>query len=419
MEDFFLVYQRKIHFVIFFFVITDLFFYCTRVVLHRRGHGRGLVVKILCGFELFLLTVDLVELVNSSLNQRREGRFGGGGGAWERSQHENGSFGAELGRNGENEKNGGNGEIGVFGNQVMPLKRRRRRNVRHSLVEKRKRAMRRRQKGNESMEILVENGVLGDEEGGFGPDDGRRGAPKLKSGEKGLFQATSKKGLKIEKVRKSEDLKASRRGSGHKKRMKKASEGGEKKISPKFPQKEKKIENEENLNFDNLSKPREQNHQKEPNLEGKKHSEPPKTGQKGQNKYIDHKKTIAENSENFTLKEFSVSAITSKNPKTLTSTLCMCHNCLSLAHMTTFQVVVPALPNSPITPLLLLFTNEIIFLATFITPCLLHARFLSWLDLLERLLNFTFMGSFYLICLIINRSGGQRASPVPHGLQKL
>ena len=68
----YLKYHRKVHHVVVMAVTMDLSFFGSRILLHRRSNLRGVLVKIYCGLNLTLLTLDFIEMASTSLNLKKQ-----------------------------------------------------------------------------------------------------------------------------------------------------------------------------------------------------------------------------------------------------------------------------------------------------------------------------------------------------------
>ena len=64
----FLKYQRKVHFILLMSGTMDIYFFGTRILLHRRNSFIGIIIKILCLINMSLITLDLLEVVYVSIN---------------------------------------------------------------------------------------------------------------------------------------------------------------------------------------------------------------------------------------------------------------------------------------------------------------------------------------------------------------
>ena len=66
----FLKYQRKVHQAVFMTSAMDIFFYGTRVLVHRRWNVTGVLTKIYCGVNITLLLLDILEIASRALRLR-------------------------------------------------------------------------------------------------------------------------------------------------------------------------------------------------------------------------------------------------------------------------------------------------------------------------------------------------------------
>ena len=63
----FLKYQKKIHFSLMMSGTMDIFFFGTRILLHRRNNTIGMVVKGVCGINMVLITYDIYQLIFTTM----------------------------------------------------------------------------------------------------------------------------------------------------------------------------------------------------------------------------------------------------------------------------------------------------------------------------------------------------------------
>ena len=132
--------------------------------------------------------------------------------------------------------------------------------------------------------------------------------------------------------------------------------------------------------------------------------------------FVNHHKTIAYNSRDRNIEEFA-KAMLIDNPKAYESPLCLLNNCFNVIHLAIFQILIPALPHAPEVLLVLLVLLETIFFLLTLIPLVFRFRFLSWVEISEKVLRFFFMAGFFSICLIISLKGDGRQHPVSKTLQ--
>ena len=63
----YLKYQRMTHFFVMMSAVMDIYFYSTRIILHRSNDSSGIILKGFCCFLVTLVTIDVLEVVNISL----------------------------------------------------------------------------------------------------------------------------------------------------------------------------------------------------------------------------------------------------------------------------------------------------------------------------------------------------------------
>ena len=64
--------QRKLHFAMILVGLTDILFFSTRIVLHRRNSAMGLAVKTICCLNITLLVIDLLEMLMITIDLNYE-----------------------------------------------------------------------------------------------------------------------------------------------------------------------------------------------------------------------------------------------------------------------------------------------------------------------------------------------------------
>ena len=93
-------------------------------------------------------------------------------------------------------------------------------------------------------------------------------------------------------------------------------------------------------------------------------------------------------------------------------------NYLSMIHLCLYQVLIPALPLLPGMLLGILTIIEVVFFLIVAIPYTCTSRYVVGHKLLAKVFRLIFMGSFYLICLMINLSGDGDKKPVNESIQK-
>ena len=71
----YLKYQKKIHFISLMSGAMDIYFFGTRILLHRTNSTAGVFVKMVCAVNICLITFDLLEMMRISLGVRFEDKI--------------------------------------------------------------------------------------------------------------------------------------------------------------------------------------------------------------------------------------------------------------------------------------------------------------------------------------------------------
>ena len=135
---------------------------------------------------------------------------------------------------------------------------------------------------------------------------------------------------------------------------------------------------------------------------------------------INHTKTIWYNSRNIENENFSKKLLEKEarsNAKVLNSSFCMLSNLFAVLHQAVFQMMVAALPQAPVTLITFVILLQLFYLFSYLVPLFSIKRYMSWLDLIGRILHSFFITPFFLVLLIICFTNKRRKKPVDETLQ--
>ena len=132
---------------------------------------------------------------------------------------------------------------------------------------------------------------------------------------------------------------------------------------------------------------------------------------------IDHEKTLRYNSINQEIDKFTRSTLPKNSKKSFQSSLCLLNNYFNILEISIMQVLIPALPNSPLVLLSLLTATQITFLLLTVIPFVFHTRFMGWAEFFGKLVRSLCMLGFFVVCLVITVTDGVKRQPVNDTLQ--
>ena len=151
------------------------------------------------------------------------------------------------------------------------------------------------------------------------------------------------------------------------------------------------------------------------------HSKPPKFRKKDTKKIdpkIDHRMTLEYISTDTELANFTREMIKNE-PESYTSQLSLLSNYFNILHLALLQIAIPSLAYSPVVLLILLIALELFFIVLTIYPFFFHSKFISWFELIVRILKCLFMVIFLTACLFISLSSSKQKMPVSKTLQNV
>ena len=373
----FLKYQKKIHFIVFLSSISDILFFGTRIILHRRNSRTGLAVKSLCGANISLISIDLLEMLVVTLRTTYEPGEGDLPHKNKKSKMkaENVDF---LNSSEKRPTKSPRNKFSSFSNraQIRLNHNKSDKTIEGSSAKKPKR----------SVNLL-----------------NRMWRKPKKSSinlSRKFFKGWSKKNKKM-----NNNL------NNHNKNSKKGSPKGSYPLSDSFNQTHRLKAVVSSFR----GKYKRKSHRI--SLFDKKQTIDDEIQEVTQEKAIHHQLTLHYNRRNHEIENFAKSMIKNE-PNSYTSSLSLLYNYFNVVHLALLQVLIPALPHSPVILVALLIAIEALFLLLTLIPYFTHSRFLNCFELFTKIFKFVFMMAFLVTCFIISyQSGGGRKLPISKNLQ--
>ena len=440
----FLKYQRKLHFIAFMSCIMDLFFFCSRVILHRKNTKVGLLVKSICCLNLTLMTLDFMEIADVSINlsyeseeDERENRNLLKKGKMkeyeERKQgREKNSQEDELFRGGVNRKKIRNSSMSV-----------RRDHQDEWFVSQKKRS----ENLSKSKKLLTGNKCS--------PSAVLNGGQKKGQFQKQIMNPLYKRTWKVKGQLNTLGLKHNNRNSTHMTKNEhpinyERTEDNSTQNPSVFPNKlgiardnqrgffslprkfegkpitwKRKKKNSIRLPFGYLKhlkqkslfqKSKKNKIYNEKDNTNKPRSTPFIFTERGPKIYINHPKTLLYNGRNMEIEKFCRSILV-KDPRSYKSSFCLLNNLFNVIQLAVLQITIVSLPNSPTILISILMLAELLFFLMTLVPYFCIFKFISVLDLIGKFTRFIFLEAFFLVCLIISLMFREDETPVKNSFQ--
>ena len=365
----FLKHQRKVHFSIVMMSTMDAFFFGTRILLHRKNDFWGVIVKLICGLNITLLTMDLLTIIEISLNLKF---------VPEEDKATKGEIGSTEQLDLAVERNLGNGGF------TKVRKGRSRFNPRKNLNKVWATSQQRRRQQSKKDVNLTHR-------------------------KKSILQLSSES-MKM-------DLSESREMINHEDQDEDLSLPNTKIQKSEFLEKNS-IEGQ--IDFD-----REQNAPQGAFSNQNKEQQVSQTQKREhidlrlkEKRYIDHKTTIKYNRRNLAVEGFS-RALLINNPKAYSSSLILLNNLFNVIHLVLIQVSVASLPHSPLILISLLLSFELVFALFTIIPYIGTFKFISKIEFWGKMAKVICLEGFYSVCFFITISSTRVQLPVNKTLQSV
>ena len=132
--------------------------------------------------------------------------------------------------------------------------------------------------------------------------------------------------------------------------------------------------------------------------------------------FIDVKKTLSYNSRNMEVEKFCVQHL-DKNPKTFNSSICLLNNLFNVIHLAMMLMSIVALPHSPTILALSLLSLEVLFLLLTVIPYFCYHRFISVFEVASKITKSACLGGFFMVCIWIELSSSGRDIPISSNVQ--
>ena len=392
---YYIVYSRRIHFVIFGLSLLDLLFFGTRIILHRVDDLGGLFNKALCFCLVALLAVDLASVYQQSVYLTRK---------------------FKKDQNHDRKK--------LFKRKSTQV----RKNIDKSVLN-----------DQDSEENNKKRRVLGGKGIGGWNKFGRRIPVKKRF-------AGSKKGLaEKDSSASNQDFQRKKEGLGQSSNSKFQNRTQNSQVNamiefnlsifPGMKSTKKKVHNKSIIltpSREALTYSRDFGNQKKskvlpsgiinrgprapPRRAGATRFPPNSSFLNKKTDIIDHKKTLEENLDNYAVVAFLTKNLTDE-AQGLNSLICLMFNLIGLLHTCCYQVLIPALPLSSTILLVILLVGELVFIGLILIPFLKITRHISSFMLSTKLTRFSLLFLFFFICFLISLQTSDGRKPVNNYLQ--